>query len=56
MEARRCVFCGSDRLRLNGYKKFAVKCEVCGAQGPVKMFREEAVVAWNNATVRKEAR
>ena len=38
--------CGGEGI-LKGRKKHKVVCKKCGAQGPVKSFASQAIIAWN---------
>lgn len=42
----RCLHCGGEGV-LVGRKKIRVECKKCGARGPVKPFRSQAIAAWN---------
>lgn len=43
-----CPFCQSDELIVESSEgEYWVKCEQCGAQGPVEHDRKTAVKNWN---------
>lgn len=58
MSARPCPFCHSKRqshsYRTGERSGFYVLCLDCGAEGPKKPTRGEAVSAWKNSLCRKE--
>jgi len=45
-ELRPCPFCGSNFVNMNRVGWWVV-CENCGAEGPAKETREEALATWN---------
>lgn len=57
-----CPFCTSTELVLTTDRQSIVerimhwvRCLACGAQGPWKTTRSDAIEAWNNNFVRKQA-
>lgn len=50
MELLACPFCASTNLGFYEHvysQHFAVKCHLCGAEGPRRVSHEEAGRAWN---------
>jgi len=45
-EVKPCPFCGSDFVEINRGGWWG-ECGNCGAEGPAKETREEALAAWN---------
>lgn len=45
-EIMRCPHCGGNAV-LTGRKNVKVECTRCGAVGPAKPFKSQAVEAWN---------
>lgn len=50
----RCPFCKSENTGHNGKGPYWVTCFKCGADGPIKLTKAEATVAWNVWTARAE--
>jgi Lar family restriction alleviation protein len=47
---KRCPFCGNDDCVLEAtFHSFFVECQKCGARGPLEIFEEQAIDAWNQA-------
>lgn len=49
--AKSCRFCGGSLLsvgfRDTGFRSYFVRCQGCGAQGPMSEEMERAVAVWN---------
>lgn len=49
MKIKKCPFCGSDDLHVQGNKSTYVYCENCDTYGPDGEDEEEAIRLWNHA-------
>ncbi len=50
-----CPFCASQLAKLH-YRSRCVKCEECGAEGPIGETAEQGARLWNNRPVIAERR
>ena len=54
-ELKPCPFCGRKQSKMFdiyqlGFRQYWVKCSRCFCQGPIMLFRQDAVDAWNRRT------
>lgn len=52
-ELKPCPFCGSRDVEMCQSDDYFVKCEECGAQGPLRFHKENARKAWNDCEIKE---